>query len=115
MGSNHFYQQQSSRIAPGDAEDEVKSSEESKGTAASFNACSMDAIKTFQDPATEFWQRTLLLNTFIIACTLSRKLSRSFKLPRRKKLAGFKLFKWAFFIYVLLVILWLLLLLLLLL
>lgn len=45
MGSNHFYQQQSSRVAPGDAEDEVKSSEESKGTAASFNACSMDAIK----------------------------------------------------------------------
>lgn len=78
---------------------EVKSSEQWKGTAASFNACSMDAIKTFQDLATEFWQRTSLLNTFIMVCTLSQK--ATFKLQRRKKFAGFKCYEcfvgWFFF------------------
>lgn len=49
----------------------MKSSDQWKGTAASFNVCSMDAIKTFQDPATEFWQMTLFLNTFIMVFTLS--------------------------------------------
>lgn len=70
-GGNNFYQHQRIRIASGEATHEAKSSEEWKGTAASFKACRMGAIKTIQDPATEFWQRTLLLNTFIMVCTLS--------------------------------------------
>jgi len=80
---------------------EVKSSEQSKRTAASFNACSMDAIKTFQDPATEFWQRTLLLNTFVIVCTLSRKASHAvLSYQGEKKFASFKCFKcFGFFFY----------------
>lgn len=96
MDSNHFYQHKSIRIASGDSADEVKSSEQSKGTAASFNACSMDAIKTFQDPATEFWQRTLLLNTFIIVCTLSRKASHAVLSYRGEK-SLLVLSAWGFF------------------
>lgn len=69
---DHFYQDQSIRITSGDTTAEAKSSEQGKGTAASFNACSMDTVKTLQDPATEFWQRTLLLNTSVIVCTLSQ-------------------------------------------